>query len=252
MSIEEQIAQLEELVATDTQIKSLEEEIQREREQIDGVRNEAAAISGRLASDREAVTEMDRTRNDLMLELRQMDKQVERSRERLQRSRNEREINAAERELDELRKLQRDRDDEIKKLIGLTDQARTTIAENEGREKALSDQFEGSIEGVTKRLNELEASLAEARTARAGMGTLLPSRVFRRYESLLKRGGVPVAHTTDGTCLGCNIRLPPMLFHEMLSTRQFSECPNCHRILYYRPPKPAGDDDEASEESASR
>ena len=64
----------------------------------------------------------------------------------------------------------------------------------------------------------------------------MPRLVFRRYERLLSRGRSPVAKTTDGTCLGCFVKLPPMLFHQMLSRRQFEECPNCHRIIYYVPP----------------
>ena len=67
---------------------------------------------------------MERTRNDLSGELRQMSRQIERSREKLSRCRTEREANAAQRELEELRKLYRDREQDIERLEALIGQAR--------------------------------------------------------------------------------------------------------------------------------
>ena len=63
-------------------------------------------------------------------------------------------MNAAERELDELRKLPRDRDEEIKKIIAVSDQARTSIQEAESRQQELEAQLEGSLEGVNRVLLE--------------------------------------------------------------------------------------------------
>jgi predicted nucleic acid-binding Zn-ribbon protein len=237
VSIEAHIATLEKLVVADAEIKELTDHIRRERADIEQVRSEVNALGERLEADQKSIAEMDRMRQDLLQELRQIDKQLERSRERLQRSRNERESNAAERELDELRKLQRDRDEELRKLAALTDQARMTIQENEQRREQLAAKLEGSLEGATRTITELEQRLEECRRGRSGIAADLPKLTFRRYESMHERGKVPVAKTSDGTCLGCYVQLPPMLFHKMLSRIQFEECPNCHRIIYYEPPE---------------
>ncbi|HHH31023.1 MAG TPA: hypothetical protein ENK57_22130 [Polyangiaceae bacterium] len=236
MSIEKAIETLEKLVAADDEIKALTDGIGEEQGALDGIRKELAELEERLAADRERVSEMDKTRNDLVQEMRQIAGQIDRSRERLQRARNEREAQAAERELDELRKIQRDRDDEIKKLGELSEQARISIQEAETRKAELDERLSGSLAGTTDKITSLEAELAKKRQARDALGKDMPSMVFRRYERLLSRGRSPVAKTTDGTCLGCFVKLPPMLFHEMLSRRKFEECPNCHRIIYYEPP----------------
>lgn len=236
MSIVEQIAHLEELVAIDQEIRSLTEQIEKEKADVGGAKAELEELVARLETDRASVAEMERTRQDLVQELRQMDKQIERSRERLSRARNEREVNAAERELDELRKLQRDRDEEIKKIIGLSEQARASIQEGDQRQEELQTQLEGSLEGVTRTVAELEAKLGELDGKRGDVLGRLPKMVMRRYESLRTRRPVPVAVTHNGICLGCHIELPPMMFHEMLSQTRFEECPNCHRIIYYSPP----------------
>ena len=245
MSIAEHIVQLERLAAIDAQIKELTEGIDKERGELSGVRTELAHLEERVSTDTISVTEMEKTRADLVQELRQISSQIERSRERLQRARNEREVNAAERELDELRKIQRDRDDEIKKLTDLTDLARNSIEQSETRQQELDARLEGTLEGANKSISGLETELERQKQDRELVAAKLPSIVRRRYQRLNDRGKVPIAKTHDGTCLGCFVQLPPMMFHTMLSQQQFEECPNCHRIIYYQP-KPS--EDELSDE----
>ncbi len=236
MGIEGQIACLEALVVVDAAIQELSERIEKERGDLDVVRVEVGELVERLETDRASVAEMDKTRSDLVLELRQLDKQIERSRDRLQRSRNEREVNAAERELDELRKLQRDRDDEIKRIVGLSELARTSIEENSARHQELSTRLEGSLDGANKIITELEQKLEAEKAGRVDVVAKLPNLTRRRYQSMRDRGKLPIAKSHNGTCLGCFVGLPPMMFHTMLSRTTFEECPNCHRILYYEPP----------------
>jgi uncharacterized protein len=237
VSIAQQIEILERLVSIDTQIKAVTDNLEGKRGELSGVRAEMSELEERLGTDRGSVAEMDRTRNELMQEVRQISGQIERSRERLGRSRNEREVQAAERELDELRKIQRDREEELRKLAELSDQARNSITSSEARVGELSSQLEGSLEGTTQSMDELKARLEELGVERKEVAAKLTSLVFRRYERLATRGKNPVAKTHDGTCLGCFVKLPPMMFHTMLGRTQFEECPNCHRIIYYEPPR---------------
>lgn len=250
VSIEQQIPILVQLAAADAVAKELEANIEQERGEIDGVRVEVAGLTERLEIDHASIQEMEKTRGDLVQELRLMSGQIDRSRERLQRARNEREVNAAERELDELRKLQRDRDDEIKRLVSLVDLARTSIQEAEERKGELEARLEGSLEGSTKCIAELEAKLSANQKERLDATSKLPGLVLRRYESMHQRGKVPIAKTHDGTCLGCYVGLPPMMFHTMLSRREFEECPTCHRIIYYEPP-PSPEEQQAADEEAA-
>ena len=81
-------------------------------------------LEDRMARGRQSLGEMEKARGDLVGELRQMSIQVERSREKLARCRTEREANAAQREVEELRKLYRDREIELEKLDGLIQQGR--------------------------------------------------------------------------------------------------------------------------------
>jgi uncharacterized protein len=241
VGIDAQIEGLEQLAALDAEIKELNDKLEKERGEIDGLRATLAQTEQSVAGDRHSLGEMEKTRNELQQDLRNIGLQIDRSRERLSRSRNEREVQAAERELDELRKLQRDRDEELNKLVGLCDQARSTIQGNEAKAADLNHKLSSSEEGALGRIKQLEEQVAAKKAGRGAITGKLPSLTARRYEVMHNRGKIPIAKTIDGTCLGCYVQLPPMLFHSLLSRTAFGECPNCHRILWYQPPAATGD-----------
>jgi predicted nucleic acid-binding Zn-ribbon protein len=237
VSIREQIAPLEELSAVDVELRRVEEQLDKQQGGLSGMRSEVKGLEDRIKADRDTVAEMERTRNDLMGELRQMTTQIERSREKLGRARNERESNAAQREVEELRKLHRDREEELERLNGAADQAKAAIEDADKKRAALSSELTGSADGIATNIGELEASKAKLTEARAAAVAKLPAVLYRRYETVRTRRPVAIARTTDGTCQGCHLSVPPMMFQKMRRQEDFEQCPHCRRILYYMPPE---------------
>ncbi len=238
MSIRDQIAILEELSAIDSDLGRITEHLDKNQKGLSGMRSEVKALEDRLKSDRTILSDMERTRSELTGELRQMTQQIERSRERLGRSRNERESMAAQREVEELRKLHRDREDEIERLTKAIDAAKASINEAESKRASISSDLEGSADGISSSITELEAERAQRATAREAAVAKLPPVLYRRYESIRTRRPVAIARTHDGTCLGCHLAIPPMMFQKMRRQEEFEQCPHCRRILYYMPPEP--------------
>ncbi|XXT24434.1 C4-type zinc ribbon domain-containing protein [Sorangium sp. So ce429] len=249
MSIREQIAFLEELSAIDSEIRRIDEQLDKQRGSLEGMRSELKRLEERLKGDRETLATMEKTRSELVIEFRQMSNQIERSREKLQRSRNERESNAAQREIEELRKLHRDREEEIERLNSAAEGARTAIDHAEAKRVELSGAIDGSAPGTQASLASLEAERAQRAEARQQVVSRLPVVLYRRYESIRTRRPVAIARTYDGTCLGCHLSVPPMMFQKMRRQEEFERCPNCARILYYMPPEPAPGSSPAADPS---
>jgi uncharacterized protein len=235
VTIQAQIDNLENLAALDVELKELRDAVNQERSGLDAKRSTLASLEERLARSQKNSGDMDKMRGDLMGEVRQMSIQVERSREKLSRCRTEREANAAQREIEELRKLYRDREIEVEKLDGFLEQARADMAQvTTEREALLADL--AAVEGDTVgRLAQGEAVVAEKEAIRKGLVANVPPVLYRRYELIRGRRGTAITSTTDGTCLACHMRLPPMLFQELTRENKFEQCPSCNRILYYRP-----------------
>lgn len=246
LKIQAQIDALESLDIIDRELAELDGELSSEREALEEKKGQLRELDGRIAASRASIEDMERTRNELMQEVRQMSLQVDRSREKLSRSRTEREANAAQREVEEITKLYRDREGEIDKLVQLITQARSDVDETTGQREALASELGASEGDVTTKLGELEKKVADLQARRKeSMGSVQKS-LYRRYDLIRKRRGTGIAHTTEGTCSACHMMLPPMTFQKLMRGEDFEQCPSCNRIIYFRP-----GGDPAAEEAVS-
>jgi predicted nucleic acid-binding Zn-ribbon protein len=229
----QQIQVLEALAAVDRELQSLETQINEGQGSLDTLRQELTSLDEKLSRDRKSLEEMIQTAGELNTEARQMTGQIEKSREKFGRARNDREVMTAEREQDELRRMQRDREEEAKKIEALIDAAKKTISDLQGKRDRVHNELTSSEGSTSSNLAETR-QLREAKlTERAEISKKLPLPIFKRYEAILKKKGVALARTTDGTCQACHVALPPQFFQKLLRREALDECPMCHRLLYF-------------------
>ncbi len=207
MSIPDQIRALEELAACDAEIKVLDDQLTSERSTLNGLKGSLKRLDEKLAVDRVSVGALDKQRNELIADVRQMMTQLDHSREKMNRARTERETNAVQRELEELRKLIRDREDEIGKLTTDSDAQRVALESTEAEAKKIQDEL-GAREGdINSSLTLLETQRAAKQTIRDEIIKRVPPVLFRRYDAVRGRRVPGIAQTTDGTCKACNMAL---------------------------------------------
>ncbi len=240
MSIRDHIASLEELSALDAEIRHLDEQLTTDRDALAGTKQEIARLEERVASYSASIAEMGRARSEATQDARQLLTQVEKSREKLARARNEREQNAASREVEELRRLHKDREEEMGKLTMLEAQAQKSKEEAEAELAQKQEQLAALDASTTGKLSEVERTRDEKLVLRKDVAAKLPKGVLSRYDTIRRRKGVAIAATETGTCLACQMAVPPQLFQRILRGDAMELCPHCQRILYYKapPPKP--------------
>ncbi len=242
MSKSDQIRALEELAAMDAEVKSLEEKLAEERGVLSSLKENLKKLDDKLGADRATVAAADKQRNELQTDIRTMMQQIEHSRDKLNRSRTEREQQAAQRELEELRKLVRDREEEVQRLEGDTASVRVAVDQTEGERKKVADELAAKEGDIQASVQKLEADKSSALTGGGGRDAIvkrLPPQLYRRYEMIRGRRGNALAQTTDGTCKACNMSLPPQLFHKLRREPILEQCPSCNRLIYFAPPTQA-------------
>jgi len=239
LSTTEQIRALEELAAMDAEVKALEEKLAEETGVLNSLKEGLKRLDERLTLDRSTVSAADKQRNDLHIDIRTMTQQIEHSREKLNRSRTERETNAAQRELEELRKLVRDREDEIQRIDGDTAAVRTAVETTEAEHKRISEELAAKEGDIQAKVSQLQADRNEKGGGRETIVKQLPAQLFRRYEMIRGKRGSAIAQTTDGTCNKCNMALPPQLYHRLRREPLIEQCPSCNRIIYFSSPTQA-------------
>lgn len=233
MSNVDQIRALEELAAMDAEVKALEEKLAEERGVLGGLKEDLKTLEERLSADRATVGLADKQRHELQIDIRTMTQQIEHSREKLNRSRTERESQAAQRELEELRKLVRDREDEIQRIDGATAPVRAQLETTETEHKQLAEELAAKEGDIQSKVAQLESDRATKGGGRDTIVKRIPPVLYRRYEMIRGRRGSAVAQTTDGTCNKCNMALPPQLYHRLRREPLIEQCPSCNRIIYF-------------------
>jgi len=250
VSMRPEIPFLEELSALDTDLRQIEEKLGKYRGDMETLVAEAKALEARLKTDRESLSTIERARSELQTDVRQMTQQIEKSRDKLNRSRNERESNAAQRELEELRKLVRDREDEIERLTTAGDGAKTAITDAETKLAELTKAIAGAEAGSSGDLATLEIEKKAKVAQREVVAKKIPIVLYRRYESIRTKRPVAIARLVDGTCRGCHLAIQPMMFQRMRQSGEIDQCPHCRRIFYYMPTAEGGGATAESEPSS--
>ena len=240
MSIQSQIDALEKLSELDAELKELSDALRKERGELETKKTRLSGLIERLSRGKQSIEEMEKARGDLMGEARQMLIQIERSREKLSRCRTERESNAVQRELEELRKLHRDREVEIEKIDVLIEQGRNDVTAVLAEHDALEADLLSIEDAATGRIGEAQGTFDERSKLRLELVKAVPPQVYRRYELVRSRRGTALAYTHSGICSACNMHLSPMLFQKLKRGEDMDQCPSCNRIIYYRAVVPAG------------
>lgn len=236
MSIPDQIRALEKLAQIDAELKELQEQQTQERSTLDGLKTGIARLDERLAADAATLATMEKARGELIQDVRNMTQQLEHSRDKLGRSRTEREANAAQRELEELRKLVRDREEEIGKITADADASRQQNEATQAEHKKLVDDLSAREGDISSKLGEVDKAIEAKRAERDAAAKPLPQQIYRRYEMIRSKRGTGIAKTTDGTCQACHMALPPQLFHRLRREPLLEQCPSCNRIIYFAAP----------------
>ena len=236
MSLTPLLTSLLELAKIDESSKVLQGELASLHAELGTLREGETSLQNSLGGTEKALLDAEKARNDAHAELRSTVGQIEHSREKMSRVRTERENNAVGRELEELRRIVRDQEDEVRKLDTLIGEYREKIDLTRTEMGQATEDLTGKSGTIGARVEELETSLSESRALRAEITKAIPPPLVRKYETIRQKRGSAVATTTDGTCRACHIALPPQLFHTIRREAIHDQCPSCNRIIFYLPP----------------
>ena len=147
--------------------------------------------------------------------------------------RNKEEYNALLREIDNIKRFNRDLSDEIneisKEIEAKTEELNVT-----------DEQFSREIEGFkkqiainTKRMDELDKTIDKLYDEREKLSKNIRPAVYNKYQRIIETSpnGKAIAMAEHRVCLGCNMTLPPELYNMVLRAVRIEVCPNCQCIL---------------------
>jgi len=207
-------------------------EIQKKEEEI---RTKCADI----ALFRAEWSEKDKQRQEKEQLLQEESKKATEKRMRMNRIKNIKELQALQREIDQIKLGNSQLEEELIKLLEEAESYASALRAKEEELKQLEAAWREKQGEIEAQVAGIERAVAEASALRQAIATRLNRELIERYELIFsRRGGMAVVTVSDGICQGCYMNIPPQLWNEIIKSEKLILCPSCHRILYSKPTVP--------------
>jgi len=208
------------------QMADLEREVEESRLALDTLREELAALQAqKKVNEQTLAVEGDN---------------IVRSEARLHDIKTQKEYQAVLKEVSTAKKVQTELEEQILKNIEEAELLQGRVTEGELKLATLNGNIALRKGEVQAELDKLEAVIAGDQSQRAVTTAGLTPPLINRYQMLReKRQGIAVVEARDGSCLGCNMHIPPQMYNNLYKGLELIVCPHCQRMLFIRAAEPA-------------
>lgn len=184
-------------------------------------------------------SEKDKQRQEKEQLLQEESNKATEKRMRMNRIKNIKELQALQREIDQIKLGNSQLEEELIKLLEEAESYASALRAKEEELKQLEAAWREKQGEIEAQVAGIERAVAEASALRQAIATQLNRELIERYELIFsRRGGMAVVTVSDGICQGCYMNIRPQLWNEIIKSEKLILCPSCHRILYYKPTVP--------------
>lgn len=232
--MKKQIEMLARIQVKDCGLEDLRQEIQEGPERILINEREVEGFEQRLGAERNRIEEIKKLQRQYETEVEDGIERIKKSKNRLLSIKNNKEYQAVLKEIDEIDRLVKDKED---KILGCMEEREKLQQSFEEKTKDLSiirKQVEKEVEAIQTELDHAREKILEEEKERADMARDVDSEILNIYERLrIRKGGIVVSQVINATCSGCNMNIPPQMYNELQRRDALKFCPNCERIIYW-------------------
>lgn len=229
-----QIEQLVVLQKVDDEIVLLQDELKRAPLQITELEKRRQDVEDNAEIIRDKLKYLNDQQKRLDSEIESDSVRLKKSKSKMMMVGNTKEYHAMMREMDNLEKQNRGREEEKITVSEELSRQNGELAEVDSRAKALDSELDTARQSLDARIKQAQARLDELSSVRKDAGQAVPRPVLQRYEFIRSRLKNPViVPVAAGICSGCHIAIPPQAFIELQKGIQILSCPNCQRLIYW-------------------
>nr|WP_041282193.1 C4-type zinc ribbon domain-containing protein [Desulfohalobium retbaense] len=229
-----QIEQLVTLQRVDDEIVKLEQTLEATPKELARLEEKLQTLLDQEQKIKDHIDILEKQKSKLETDIEADNSKIKKSKNKLMMVENTKEYHAMLREMDNLEKTNRMREEELASLAeDLQTQNNLLQGVNEQVEK-MRAQVEDKREHMQSELKEADQQLSGLHDQRENAKEVVPTPILKRYEFIRSRLNNPViVPVAEGICCGCNISIPPQKFNELQRGEQIFNCPNCQRLIYW-------------------
>lgn len=240
----DQLDALEALSSIDMQLAELDHEIEQIPAHVKELDSEVQILRNLLEKEREQLSEAEEWDTQADKELKIQEELLTKSRGKQSSARNERELNAAQREIEAIRKAMSDKEEERLQLLEAVSERRQNIAKHESEIAELQKVLDAASAEAKAQAVEVEKKKNVWIEQRTEASEKLKPKIKKLYEHIRTSRPNAVVEFLNETCLGCNMSLPPQIYIDVQRMNRIYQCPYCNRIIYFKERKDAEADSE--------
>ena len=204
-------------------------DLQNEEKEILSKKQEIDALKATCA-------ETDKIRQDKERFLQEEGKKAMDKRMRMNRIKNIKELQALQREIEQIRQSNGEQEEELIKILEELDGIKANIKAKEEEMAQRQELWQKKQQSMHAQISGIEKAVSEASISRKRIAAQVAGDLIRRYELIFaRRGGTAVVEVAGGICQGCYMNIPPQLWNEIIKSEKVNLCPSCQRILYHKP-----------------
>jgi hypothetical protein len=204
-------------------------ELQIKEQEIQAKKQEIALVAAAYAEK-----EKERQQKDRVLQ--EEGKKAMDRRMRMNRIKNTKELQALQREIDQIRQGNSELEEELIKVFEEIDRLKADLKAKEEEANLMQEDWQQRQQEMQTKIAGIDQLVSEASTLRKTIASQIAGDLMSRYELIFaRRGGYAVVEVSGGICQGCYMNIPPQLWNEIIKSEKVNLCPSCQRILYYKP-----------------
>ena len=231
-----QIELLAALQAVDQGLREKERVVEESESRVITLTEAQRQKAAESAVARQELTALTDRQRELETRLAAAESKLKDRRMRITRIRNEKELGLAKREIDLLKEEAGTLETELVDVLERVEAATARVRAIDDELSGLTVALDTEAVALREKIDQLGSQIATERAHREAIVGTVDDDLRHRYEMIFsRRGGLAVVEIRAGTCQGCHMNVPPQLFNQIQRNEQVILCPNCQRILHWRP-----------------
>ena len=231
-----QIKLLRQLQEYDLEIYEINQTTERLRETLDELIAAHEGLRDNLNAQKAQLDDTRRLMRDKEIELEENNDRYNQSKIKLNQVANTKQYNALEKELDTYKKLRIQLEEERDTLRENLEAFQSDVDDKARKTADIESQIGDEQGAIDKEARASSVRIAQLEIDRDKLRSDIPKQLIRQYEFIqARRPGAAVVGAMNGTCTGCNMKMPHQLFNELQISTKMIKCPNCQRILFFQP-----------------
>jgi predicted nucleic acid-binding Zn-ribbon protein len=232
--VRDQLKALVKLAEIDSLAKDIDDRLKGIPLELEERKNGVKRLEDLVARQKAGIAEAERLFTQQESDIAARNDQLGKSRSKSAKARTMREAEAAERELETVRRTIKDGEAERDRLKERIEKTRAGLAEPE---KALAEQkteLELAEAAAATKLSELRIEREKTLVGRAEVAAKIDKQHLRVYDRLRTKLSPAVAEAVNETCTACRIAIAPNRFLQLGKGTDIMTCMHCMRILYVK------------------